>query len=197
MRFTVGVRMISHVKLALHVMSRYPFGLLGSLAYIFGNIEPDLCFTSYFFGIVPGDEGRGHSFTTALMRIARMENRIVSGGIVAAYTLGKITHYASDAFTYPHNTALFKGSLKEHMVYERALDRALLPYILSAAEVEALPVDSASSLVRKLHCRYERNSPSLENDLSHILSASLALRTSFSFAAFRRKALGGMWLPRL
>ena len=92
-------------------------GIIASLSYIIGNIQPDLCFTSYLFGVEPGDEKRGHSYSTAMKRIRVLENLKVSNRIFAAYVLGKISHYAADSFTFPHNQTLFSGTLKEHMLF--------------------------------------------------------------------------------
>lgn len=44
--------------------------------------------------------------------------------------LGVVTHYLADYFTFPHNS-IFKGTLKEHCVYEKELKFAFRNYVLS------------------------------------------------------------------
>ena len=95
------MRLLSHIKLSLSVLRKHPLGLIESVAYLFGSIQPDICFISYFKGVAPGDESRGHNFSTAIRRIEDMEISQVPDGITAAYMLGKITHYAADSFTCP------------------------------------------------------------------------------------------------
>ena len=178
------VRLISHIRLGLHIIRKYPFGLIESLAYLFGNIQPDICAYSYLKGVAPGDEKRGHNMKTALMRIERMEMSMVPDGIAAAYTLGKITHYAADIFTYPHNPELFHGSLKGHMIYERVLDNRL-EKVLDESET-FLPdtvITGATPFLKELHKEYEKAKHSPMNDISYILSAAFILRTSFSYEA--------------
>ncbi len=148
-------------------------GLLEAAAYLYGSIQPDIFVKTYLRGVAPGDESRGHNYRTAMMRIERLLRSYEGGrGIVSAYRLGKISHYAADIFTHPHNPDLFRGSLREHMKYERRLNRYLKAH-LSSGEVR-LNVRFTSDVLSELkarHREYEKLSPSPENDTSYILSA--------------------------
>ena len=186
MKFTVkcsnaGMRLVSHIRLALHILSQHPMEPFSALSYIFGSIQPDICIRSYLAGVAPGDERRGHNYRTALMRISKLEEDIFHDGVASPYILGKITHYASDAFTWPHNPQLFHGSLKEHMKYERRLDDALQKRLFSDYDSGMTLSESIQSFIAELHAEYERNTPSAENDLSFIIPAAAALRTAFAF----------------
>lgn len=182
------MRLISHIRLGLSVMARYPMGIIESIAYLYGNIQPDVCFFSYLRNVAPGDEKRGHNYSTALGRIDSMEDSLVPDGIVAAYTLGKITHYAADIFTFPHNPSIFHGTLKEHMKYERKLDRQLQEML--EEDIEFMPenfLSGITSALEELHGEYEKNEPSTMNDISFIIYAALLLRTSFSYESKSRR----------
>ena len=168
-------------------------GMLESIAYLFGNIEPDICIFSYFSGTEPGDEGRGHNYKTAMTRIRKLEMSLVPDGIAAAYKLGKITHYAADIFTHPHNPELFHGTLREHMAYERKLDTAFESFLKSGAEVSSS--DSlciVSEDLERLHEKYEKLRVSVRNDILHIMLAATMLRTGFSYESgfLARRAFG-------
>ena len=107
--------------------------------------------------------------------------------------LGKITHYAADIFTFPHNLDLFSGTLREHMAYERRLDEAFMLDIDAISDVPDQIAAGVSGYLEGLHREYEATGPSMENDISCILRASLSIRACFSYeegspaiAAFRR-----------
>lgn len=193
MHFHIGVRMISHLRLGLRILRMMPMGIAASAAYLFGSVQPDLCFISYMKGVAPGDEMRGHSCRTAMMRIAAMERSSVSGPIEAAYVLGKITHYAADIFTFPHNLHLFSGTLREHMAYERRLDEAIMLDMDAIPDAPDQIAAGVSGYLEGLHGEYEAAKPSMENDISFILRAALSIRACFSYeegspaiVAFRR-----------
>ena len=161
-------------------------GIIASLSYIIGNIQPDLCFTSYLLGVEPGDEKRGHSYSTAMKRIRVLENLKVSNRIFAAYVLGKISHYAADSFTFPHNQTLFSGTLKEHMKYERLLDDVLRNAFNMHNEIQENDISDVFSFLSKLHEKYERQKPSPHNDVSYIIPIALILATSFNYVTNQR-----------
>ena len=187
------MRLISHIRLALSILSSHPMGFVESLAYIFGNIQPDLCVITYFRGTSPGDERRGHNYRTAIKRIGKLEECLVPDGIAAAYTLGKITHYAADCFTYPHNPDIFHGLLSDHMKYERKLDRKLVSVLESGAMYADGVLYSPSSFLSALHTEYMGKEMCEENDISYILLSSIMLRTAFSYESgrFARRAFAG------
>ena len=173
------MRLKSHFSLARYMLGCMPSvaGPLEACAFLFGNIQPDLKINSYFRNVAPGDEGRGHSYNTAMMRITRILESLDqwSSGIAFAYRLGKISHYAADIFTYPHNPDLFHGSLKDHMKYERVLDDHLRAEIYSRRGDTFVPERTACALrsaLLSMHEEYEKNEMSPENDLHFILDAA-------------------------
>ncbi len=176
--------MISHIKLGLHVMRKHPMGFFGSLSFLFGSIQPDICFLSYFCDVEPGDERRGHSYSTAIRRIQELESKLSKDSITALYVLGKIVHYAADSFTYPHNTSLFHGTLKEHMRYERILDETLSDALESERYSGGNQTFSeVSSFVTEWHSFYEKHEPSAECDVSYIVSIVFMIVASFGYVS--------------
>ena len=171
----MDLRFISHIHTGIYMLlqMRPSMGLLESAAYLFGSVQPDVCMKTYVMGVAPGDEGRGHNFRTAMLRIERLlENYEGGGGIVSAYRLGKISHYAADIFTYPHNPHLFRGSLKDHMKYERKLNRYLKSYLASGnVRLNVRFTTDVLGELRARHDEYEEMEHSPETDTSCILSA--------------------------
>lgn len=94
-------------------------------AFIFGAIEPDLNFFTYFHGWKRGTKMHGHNYENILPIMRSMflsfENK-TGMGIWDYYRLGKLTHYVADSFTYPHNEN-FSGTLSDHCDYETELHR--------------------------------------------------------------------------
>lgn len=92
-------------------------------AFIFGAIEPDLNFFTYFHGWKRGTKMHGHNYENILPVMKSMfmsfENK-TGIGIWDYYRLGKLTHYVADSFTYPHN-GNFTGNLSDHCDYETEL----------------------------------------------------------------------------
>lgn len=168
------------MRLGLEIISRFPLGIISSAAYLFGCIQPDISVLTYFIGTSPGEEGRGHSFRTAMRRISELLPSLSQPGVMAAYRLGKITHYAADCFTFPHNLDIFSGSLQEHMLYERVLDVHLRMLIRSSAFISfPCSEDDPSYLLERMHCRYSSVRRTVSDDLSFIIQASSMLRASY------------------
>ena len=166
-------------------------GLLEGCAYLFGNIQPDILFRTYLSGTAPGDECRGHNYKTAMMRIGKMTREMMADGISAAYTLGKITHYAADIFTYPHNPDLFHDTLLNHMKYERKLDDCLQSSlergVWKSFEISSNP----ENFLEDKHAEYLGAEISPDNDLEYIVPSALALRRAFAFIPSRFRAVAG------
>ena len=102
-------------------------GALCRLAFVLGNIAPDLTATTHLRGHLHDRNTWGHSYANALpviRRLSRALERHADGGLHDCYRLGVLLHYTADAFTWPHNEH-FGGSLREHMRYERRLHKEI------------------------------------------------------------------------
>lgn len=103
-------------------------GITEQTAFLYGCMEPDFNPGTYLKGSLHGQKLRGHNFQNMLPCIHKLFEKIQCAepsGILYFYRLGKLTHYLTDAFTYPHNS-VFGGSLRDHMRYEDELEPLFL-----------------------------------------------------------------------
>lgn len=122
------MRKKSHISLARLLLANMKVQDLNNhkKAFYIGSILPDL---------TPSFLTRRHTidetFDILVNEIKRVTvNYDVIRGINGYYArrLGVITHYLSDYCTYPHNS-IFKGTMKEHIYYEKALKFSLRDYV--------------------------------------------------------------------
>ena len=92
-------------------------------AFLFGSFEPDCNPLSYIKGSRRGKKLMGHNFSNSQAFIHRRIRRLQDRDhwtVWQYYTLGKLTHYLADAFTFPHNDT-YADSLMAHRRYEHDL----------------------------------------------------------------------------
>lgn len=154
-------------------------------AFLFGSFQPDCNPLSYLKGSLRAKPFGGHTYANARPYIDRHIRRLQARrrrNLWDWYTMGKLTHYVADAFTWPHNPR-FPGAGWEHHAYESRLRLALqarLSATPDAFPAPPLPGDSAPSgreplpdALHALHERYLREArPGLDADISYILRAS-------------------------
>lgn len=181
------MKFISHIKLAAFAVSKaMALGMdqFSAIAYIFGSVQPDIKITSYFRGIEPGEERRGHSYRTAIRRIEELESLIASsgarGGLVYSYRWGKVSHYAADAFTYAHNIDVFHGTIGEHRDYEKLLHKGLRARLGEDDWSFFYDLGTVSQAVRRMHGRYIEGERSVKADLDAIIPLVLSISFAFS-----------------
>ena len=124
----------SHYYLGLYLLSGelYRAESMEQAAFLYGCVEPDFNPGTYIKGSLHGQKLRGHNFPNMLPCIHRLLEKLQfmePSGVLYFYRLGKLTHYLTDAFTYPHNSA-FCGSLKDHIKYEAELEPLFLHSLL-------------------------------------------------------------------
>lgn len=174
------MNMTSHLALAVGLSEVLD---LRTVAFVFGNVQPDLALYSY----LRGGRLQGHSFRNMSPRIDAVLAKLRKGrgeGFLHSYRLGKLMHYIADSFTYPHNDN-FKGSLRAHMLYEDELEVSLLAHMEEGFRPSAkLTVDDIASYVRSLHEDYMANEPSADNDSSCILESCASV--AWALAGERR-----------
>ena len=157
------------------------------LAFLLGSFQPDCNPLTYLKGSRTGKPLMGHNFSNSrayvTSRILRLQRRD-RWSVWQYYTLGKLTHYLADAFTFPHNDT-YTDSLQEHRRYEAALRRQLSRRLTQLGEMPvSLPRDPAEALDR-LHRRYLTTASDLHRDIDYILEA-----TSLLMAALRPEPSG-------
>ena len=173
----------SHIDLSLMLLEDME---LCRIAFLFGSVEPDIFFPTYFRHS-PRGRFHGHDYANMRMRtaaIVRKLGRMGSRGILYSYRLGKLMHYIADSFTFPHNE-IFRGSLRAHMHYEDDLEIVLLNHLNEDYfQTTSLRAEDVMSFITDLHSSYIGTSPSAENDSSYIIR--VAVSAAFALASSRR-----------
>lgn len=144
------------------------------LAFLFGSFQPDCNPLSYLKGSLRAYKLRGHNFTNSQhyiqVHILRLQHR-QRWTIWQYYTLGKLTHYLADAFTYPHNEN-YPESLIAHRQYEDDLRVYLIAYLQDRAlRQEKLQQDVVDAITR-LHDEYMESVADMRRDAQYILMAT-------------------------
>lgn len=146
-------------------------------AFVWGNVEPDKNLFTYLHGFAGGKRFHGHNYENMLPVMKRLFYSIQKKerwGIREYYRLGKLLHYAADAFTFPHNGA-FEGNLREHCEYEQRLHERLSAALRRGEGTEEGGAADAGGCFRNievLHEEYLRRKGSCENDCRYILRAA-------------------------
>ena len=174
----------SHKLLASSLLrSQHGFGARRyELAFLFGSFQPDCNPFTYLRGIRSTHKLQGHNFTNSQSyinsRIQKLQNRR-NWTLLQYYTLGKLTHYLADAFTFPHNEN-YPYTMADHCRYENAL-RLKLAEHLSRHELHQKKLrQDLTDAIDQLHRQYMDSKNSLEQDIRYILEATALLMAGCS-----------------
>ena len=100
-------------------------------AFLLGCTEPDKNPSTYLKGSIRSQWMRGHNWGNAQRYMTRIANRLEKRNkllLADYYTMGKLIHYTTDAFTSAHNEE-FGASLSDHRSYEADLQDHFLAYL--------------------------------------------------------------------
>ena len=125
-------------------------------AFLVGCIEPDRNPMTYFKGSIRSQWMRGHNYKNADHFMVKLSNRLENKEkfrLLDYYSLGKLIHYTTDAFTYAHND-IFPTDLAEHRVYEVDLQNKFLAFMAAEPEMEPHPLTSVMETIRSNHRDY-------------------------------------------
>ena len=147
------------------------------LAFLFGSFEPDCNPLSYIKGSRRGKKLMGHNFSNSQAfihrRIRKLQNRD-HWTTWQYYTLGKLTHYLADAFTYPHNET-YPDSLMAHRQYEDELRMYLAEYLQQRTLRSQQFREDLEAAISELHRQYLESRGDLQRDVQYILQATAML----------------------
>lgn len=148
-------------------------------AFLFGSFQPDCNPLTYLKGSWRARTLCGHNFSNSQRFISRKIRRLQardSWNIWQYYTLGKLTHYLADAFTYPHNTH-FPDGLMDHHRYETELRSYLAEYLEEEQPPQAESAgEDLMSTLEELHREYvSADEGGLDLDARYILEATSLL----------------------
>ena len=147
------------------------------LAFLFGSFQPDCNPLTYLKGSRRARKLRGHNYSNSqpyiASRIAKLQNR-QRWTMWQYYTLGKLTHYLADAFTYPHNEH-YPESLIAHRQYEADLRQYLADYLENRTLRRANARQDLVDAISELHAQYMSTVTDMRRDVQFILRATQLL----------------------
>ena len=148
------------------------------LAFLFGSFQPDCNPFSYLKGSLRARKFGGHNYTNShdyiYDHIERLQRRHKTWTMWQYYTLGKLTHYLADAFTYPHNET-YPDSLMAHRQYEDELRMYLAEYLQQRTLRSQQFREDLEAAISELHRQYLESRGDLQRDVQYILQATAML----------------------
>ena len=145
------------------------------LAFLFGSFQPDCNPFSYLKGSLRARKFGGHNYTNShdyiYDHIERLQRRHKTWTMWQYYTLGKLTHYLADAFTYPHNEN-YPDSLMDHRRYEDDLRIYLAEYLSRKKVQHQQARQDLADAIEALHQRYMESAADMRRDAEYILEAT-------------------------
>ena len=165
----------SHRQLGVFLAKHYLTGAssLSIRAFQIGCIEPDRNPATYLKGSIHHQWLRGHNYRNAspfVQRISRRLERKEKWNLLDYYTLGKLIHYTTDAFTYAHNDT-FPTQLSDHCLYEQKLQEHFLTYIKDVSPIRGIFAKNVIEAIEAYHVSYEKQQPGIHTDAHFALAA--------------------------
>ncbi len=142
-------------------------------AFLWGCIEPDRNPATYLKGSLRHQWLRGHNYFNARRFMRHLSWRLEQKNqlnLFDYYSLGKLIHYTTDAFTYAHN-AHFPADLSEHREYEAALQNHFLEYLQADPQVTPENARSIMEAIYRYHREYCELPADVHTDAKFALTA--------------------------
>ncbi len=146
-------------------------------AFLFGSFQPDCNPFSYLKGSIRATRFGGHNYSNSKHFICRHIEKLQTRkrwNIWHYYTLGKMTHYLADAFTFPHNTH-YTDSMLAHHVYETDLRGYLEKYMEARTMRHKAFRENVVESLTQLHDYYMQSAADQAMDVQYILEATAML----------------------
>ena len=143
-------------------------------AFLVGCIEPDRNPMTYFKGSLRSQWMRGHNYNNASHFMSRISRRLEKKehlGMWDYYSMGKLIHYTTDAFTFAHND-IAPTDLTEHREYEVDLQNHFLSYMENRMEEapHPMPLATVMDTIRENHKDYIRRPRNIHTDTKFAIS---------------------------
>lgn len=187
------MRTKTHVLLAKHLLNQMPtFDLqIHKKAFIFGCVQPDYNKLTYLKGYSRHHSLKGHNYSSTSGYICHVSDKLqgkARWSLRDYYRLGKLTHYISDSFTYPHNDD-FPGTIWEHKEYEARLHILFADYLKEHAEEAGEYSCNVVECVSRYHREYMLRARDIYTDAEFITRATgrVTCALLYSRAAERRQ----------
>ena len=178
------MRKKSHIALAIGLMEKLQLQdtLHHKYTFCFGSILPD-CRPSFL--TTPHNFQK--TFEKVKEKIAQfIENmkNMYQFGYHDCITLGEITHYIADYFTFPHNHH-YDGNLKDHCRYEKNLKFALRHFLESQEAMELKKEikvyrtkEELFQFIEETHKKYIEKSSAVLEDCRYIVRVCMEVVVS-------------------
>ncbi len=171
----------SHQYLGQYLIGHYMPDLpnLHKQAFLVGCIEPDRNPATYLKGSIRCQWLRGHNYRNARRFMRRISQRLEKKdhmNVFDYYTLGKLIHYTTDAFTYAHNDT-FSSNLLDHREYEVALQEHFLQYIEADPQVDTKVARTVMEAIYSYHREYESKESNIHRDSRYAVAACCCVLT--------------------
>lgn len=165
----------SHICLGQYLIDHYMEHLPRKYtrAFLLGCVEPDRNPVTYLKGSLCCQWLRGHNYRNArrfMRRISQRLERKDTLGLLDYYTLGKLIHYTTDAFTYAHNRD-FPRDLSRHREYEAQLQTHFLEFMQTDPQVNPQVAGTIMEAIGRYHREYEAQRRTIPNDSRFALTA--------------------------
>lgn len=172
----------SHIALGRYLVAHYfnNTSPLHARAFLIGCVQPDKNPTTYLKGSLRQQWLRGHNWDNSKKYMQRIASRLAERrklNILDYYTLGKLIHYTSDAFTYPHNRE-FQDALQSHIGYEAELQQYFLSYLNTVPAGLLKESDAIMETIRTYHKRYMRTVQSIYTDAFYTVAVCSSIATA-------------------
>ncbi len=180
----MGMNLLSHLRMARRLLAPYGGGQGGvkSIAFLFGNIRPDIM--GGFLVLPHTPAARAEIINRKIEKcIADMQTG-QRGGIYTNYRLGVICHFLADFFCYAHNDWAQLTS-KDHFTYEMQLNRALkqADYEKDSIPLPAGDVHSIIQSIWQAHKQYASLTPNPLQDIEYTGDVCAYLLSSARYLA--------------
>ncbi|MDY3224353.1 MAG: zinc dependent phospholipase C family protein [Candidatus Faecousia sp.] len=165
----------SHLRIARYLLDKYLPDIPKpcQTAFRIGCIEPDRNPATYLKGSIRCQWLRGHNYKNARRFMRSISSRLERKqrlNLYDYYTLGKLIHYTTDAFTYAHNDT-FPVQLREHKAYEDALQEHFLEYMEQDPQTDIPTARTIMEAISSYHKEYERTESNIDTDSRFALNA--------------------------
>lgn len=157
--------------LSQHYMKEVPKRYVS--AFLIGCVEPDRNPVTYLKGSFRCQWLRGHNYRNARRFMRHISWRLEQKSrwnLFDYYSLGKLIHYTTDAFTYAHNDT-FPTDLSDHREYEAALQDHFLEFMAQDPQVDVTVARSVMDVISAFHRDYEKQRADIYTDSRFALTA--------------------------
>ncbi|MFA9382070.1 MAG: zinc dependent phospholipase C family protein, partial [Acetanaerobacterium sp.] len=173
------MNLLSHLRMSHRLLAPYGRrrGGVRTLAFVFGNIRPDIM--GGFLVLPHTPAARAALINKKIEKCMREMQDGVHGGIYTNYRLGIICHFLADFFCYAHNDWSDLSS-RAHFRYEIKLNRQLKRSRFGTLDT-TFPASEAQDIIARVwqvHGEYSALKPDPARDIAYTASICTYLLSS-------------------